>query len=227
MALQTLLSSSLLLEGTAQPVQQRSHGRRLLLALTLLWLPSAVIAALMLAGWWLADRDFALLRTLLWLVIAVHTIVVAAGWLIVAAQAWQRRLGLPSPGDSLDAPAPITLGHLLALSPGEFEERITLLFRSRGYHVVNTPDTADHGIDLLMIDPLGRKVIAQCKRYINTVGEGVVRDLYGTVLHENATQGYLITTAKISQPARQWAQGKPLELIDGERLLRLINAPPL
>jgi restriction system protein len=102
-----------------------------------------------------------------------------------------------------------------------------MLFQSRGYHVVNTPDTADHGIDLLLIDPLGQKGVAQCKRYVSTVGESVVRDLYGTVLHESAALGYLITTAKISQPARLWAQGKPLELIDGDRLVRLINADPL
>lgn len=195
--------------------------------LTLLWLPSALIAVLLAAGWWLAEPRFVLLRSLLWLALAIHTMVVAAGWIIVAARAWYRRLQPPAQDDHLGTPTPITLGHLLALSPGEFEERMKVLFESHGYHVVNTPDTADHGIDLLMIDPIGRKVVAQCKRYVNTVGEGIVRDLYGTMLHENAALGYLITTAKVSQPARLWAQGKPLELIDGDRLLRLINAPPL
>ncbi|MBC8450450.1 MAG: restriction endonuclease, partial [Chloroflexi bacterium] len=36
-----------------------------------------------------------------------------------------------------------------------------------------------------------------------------------------ADLGFLVTTGSISRAARTWAQGKPLELIDGERLVRL------
>jgi restriction system protein len=222
--MQSFLSSSLLGAETRQLGNARwSNSRRVLLALTLLWLPSGLVAVLLISGWRLAGP----LRTMLWLAVGVHTLVVWVGWLIVAWQAWQRRRGQPAQDLPGGVEPPVTLGHLLALSPGEFEERAKMLFQSRGYHVVNTPDTADHGIDLLLIDPLGQKGVAQCKRYVSTVGESVVRDLYGTVLHESAALGYLITTAKISQPARLWAQGKPLELIDGDRLVRLINADPL
>ena len=223
--MQSSLSSPLPSDGTQQSgVAKRLRSRRVLLALTLLWLPSGLVALLLVSGWWLAGPAFTGLRALLWLAFGVHTLVVLSGWMVVAWHEWERRQQRPEHSDPSTAQPPVTLGYLLALSPGEFEERAKMLFESRGYHVVNTPDTAAHGIDLLLIDPLGQTAIAQCKRYVNTVGEGVVRDLYGTVLHENVALGYLITTAKISQPARLWAQGKPLELIDGDRLVRLINA---
>lgn len=105
------------------------------------------------------------------------------------------------------------------LSPSEFEAYVAdRLFAQRGYRVHNTRDTKDGGIDVLITDRLGQKAIAQCKRYSNTVGAGVVRELYGTMIHEQAAFAYLVTSGAISKDARKWAQGKPIELIDGKEL---------
>lgn len=203
-----------------------SRGRWALILLTILWLPSGVVALLMLAGLWPAGPAAATTRALLWLAVGVHTSVVVAGWAVIGWREWARRRAAPSPEAGKEPRPPVTLGDLLALSPAEFEERVKQLFEDRGYYAINTPDTADHGIDLLLVDPMGMKAVVQCKRYAYTVGEGAIRDLYGTVLHEAASLGYLVTTAGISQAARRWAQGKPLELIDGDRLVRLANARP-
>ena len=54
-----------------------------------------------------------------------------------------------------------------------------------------------------------------------TVGEPIVRDLYGTLVHENADYGWLVTTGGISRRAREWANGKPIELWDGQKLVEL------
>jgi len=105
------------------------------------------------------------------------------------------------------------------LSPSDFEAYVAdRLFAQRGYRVHNTRDTKDGGIDVLITDRLGQKAIAQCKRYSNTVGAGVVRELYGTMIHEQAAFAYLVTSGAISKDARKWAQGKPIELIDGKEL---------
>jgi len=48
-----------------------------------------------------------------------------------------------------------------------------------------------------------------------------VRDLFAVIVNERADRGYLVTTAGISDQAHRWARGKPLELIDGEKLVRL------
>jgi restriction endonuclease Mrr len=36
-----------------------------------------------------------------------------------------------------------------------------------------------------------------------------------------ADLGFLVSTGSMSRAASAWARGKPLELIDGERLVRL------
>jgi hypothetical protein len=114
-----------------------------------------------------------------------------------------------------------TPAEMLALEPGEFEAWVAMLFQLIGYRVRNTPDIADHGIDLWVCDDRLRSGLVQCKRYRGTVGEPAVRDLYGTLIHENADYGWLVTTGAISRQAREWVNGKPVELWDGQRLVEL------
>jgi HJR/Mrr/RecB family endonuclease len=114
-----------------------------------------------------------------------------------------------------------TLAEMLALEPGEFEAWIAMLFQLTGYRVRNTQDAADHGIDLWVSDDRLDSGLVQCKRYRGTVGEPTVRDLYGTMIHENASYGWLVTTGAISRQAREWVNGKPIELWDGQRLVDL------
>jgi len=117
---------------------------------------------------------------------------------------------------------PLTVEQMMALTPGEFEEYVAdRLFTQRGYQVENMRDTKDGGIDVLVTDRLGQKAVVQCKRYRGTVGAGVVRELYGTMIHEGATYAYLVTSGAISNDARRWALGKPMELIDGAQLAEL------
>lgn len=116
---------------------------------------------------------------------------------------------------------------LYRLTPSQFEDYVAQrLFVRQGYHVVNTPDVRDGGVDILVTDRSGRRAVVQCKRYRGAVGEAIVRDLYGTMLHHDALMGYLVATGSISDSARQWAAGKPLHLIDGHELERLSRAEP-
>src|SRR5690606_14163630 len=47
----------------------------------------------------------------------------------------------------------------------------------------------------------------------------VLRDLYGTMIHSGADRAALVTSGKFSRAAQTWAQGKPLDLVDGEKLM--------
>jgi len=49
-----------------------------------------------------------------------------------------------------------------------------------------------------------------------------VRDLFGTVHNEGASKGILVTTSGYGQASFEFANGKPLELIDGANLLFLL-----
>ena len=65
----------------------------------------------------------------------------------------------------------------------------------------------------------GGKVVIQAKRYKSTVGVSAVRDLFGTVHNEGAAKGILVTTSGYGKASYQFAEGKPLELLDGTNLL--------
>lgn len=116
----------------------------------------------------------------------------------------------------------LSVQQMYALTPSEFEAYVAeRVFARQGYRVLNTRDTKDGGIDILLTDRQGRRSVVQCKRYSHTVGEPVVRDLYGTMIDAGATRAFLVTTSAISADARRWALGKPIELIDGQRLVQL------
>jgi restriction system protein len=116
-----------------------------------------------------------------------------------------------------------TLDELYGLSPKEFERFVARLFRKKGYKVHIRGASGDKGVDLMLEQVGGRRAIVQCKRYRRSVGPEVVRELFGTLIHERVSHAFLVTTADISQSARDWAQGKPMTLIDGSLLMEVSN----
>jgi restriction system protein len=64
----------------------------------------------------------------------------------------------------------------------------------------------------------------QCKRYRNAIGPDIVRELFGTMIHERVHHAFLVTTASISDSAREWAAHKPMTLIDGPTLVQIAAA---
>jgi restriction system protein len=113
----------------------------------------------------------------------------------------------------------MTVEQLTVISPHAFEQFVGEIFERRGYQVVHRGRSGDLGVDLELLNPNGRRAIVQCKRYRNTVGPEIVRELFGTMLHELADHGFLVTTAEVSDAARDWARNKPITLIDGETLV--------
>ena len=121
----------------------------------------------------------------------------------------------------------LTLEQVGRLTPSQFEEYVAQrIFARQGYQVENVRDVKDGGVDIIVTDPNGHMAIVQCKLYRNVVGEPVVRDLYGALIHHDAHMGYLVTNNNISTAARRWATGKPIALIDGTQLVELSKAEP-
>lgn len=114
------------------------------------------------------------------------------------------------------------LSQMQKMDPIEFEHFVGWLYQQQGYTVETTVASGDEGIDLEM-SRWGKKTIVQCKRYKGTVGQPVVRDLYGTMFHAGARAASIVTTGKFSRQAESWAAGKPIVLIDGNDLVALIN----
>lgn len=116
------------------------------------------------------------------------------------------------------------LEDLKTRSPQAFEALVARLFKAYGHNVELVGGHSDHGVDIVVRNEGGEKWIVQCKRYSGSVGEPVLRDLYGTMLHENAQGAYLITTGTFTQGAIQWAAEKPIILYDGEALIKRIHS---
>ena len=116
--------------------------------------------------------------------------------------------------------------NLMELTPSEFESLITNLFEKMGLETRLTQASRDGGVDCVAYDSrpiLGGKVVIQAKRYKNTVGVSAVRDLFGTMQNEGATKGILVATSGYGAASFEFANGKPLELIDGANLLYLLH----
>ena len=116
-----------------------------------------------------------------------------------------------------------TLDDLLAMTPDAFEALIAKLFTTYGHEAEVAGGNGDHGVDVVVITDEGEKWVVQCKRYSGSVGEPIVRDLYGTMLHEEAQRAYLITTGSFTRQATEWVREKPIILYDGEGLVKLIR----
>lgn len=117
----------------------------------------------------------------------------------------------------------LSLDELYEMDPILFEKYVAQLFQRRGYRVKHRGRAGDMGVDLELTNGNGRRAIVQCKRYRNTVGPKVIRELYGTLIHEKVAHGFLVTTGNISKAAREWAKGKPLTLIDGKMLVQVVS----
>lgn len=116
--------------------------------------------------------------------------------------------------------------NLMELNPFEFENLVANLFNQLGYDTKITRSHKDGGVDAIAFDPKpisGGKLVIQAKRYRHTVGVSAVRDLYGTMVHEGANKGILVSTSGYGPDAFQFCKDKPIELIDGGGLLYLLN----
>ncbi|GAA1618612.1 restriction endonuclease [Actinoplanes couchii] len=129
------------------------------------------------------------------------------------------------PGTDPAGPDPDGGPDLHEMAPERFEHLVGDLFRSRGLQVVNTAGSGDGGVDVEARDPdpiTGGLIVIQVKRYRATVAPSVVRDLYGVVQHRGAIKGILVTTSGFGPGTYEFAEGKPLTLINGTELADLL-----
>lgn len=99
-------------------------------------------------------------------------------------------------------------------------------FASDGAEVKITQASRDAGVDAIIFNPdliKGGKIVIQAKRYAATVDVSAVRDLFGTVHNEGAMKGILVATSTFGSDSYNFIANKPLTLINGTQLLRLLG----
>lgn len=132
---------------------------------------------------------------------------------------------------SMDVASRVGKGtNLAAIGWEDFEHLIREIFEKEfsknGGEVKVTQSSRDGGVDAVAFDPdpiRGGKIVIQAKRYTNPVGVSAVRDLYGTIQHERAMKGILVTTSTFGPDAYDFVKDKPLTLMDGNNLLFLLS----
>jgi HJR/Mrr/RecB family endonuclease len=107
------------------------------------------------------------------------------------------------------------------LDSADFEMVIAQILRERGNQVRLMGGQGDHGVDLMVRTKRGENLIVQCKNWKGTVGEPAVRDLYGVLHHLNADRAVFISSGGFTDQAVKWAEGKPINLITGEKLIEI------
>jgi restriction system protein len=134
---------------------------------------------------------------------------------IAALNSWRKRRLLDSQ-KGIDS--------IRALGWRAFEELVGEAYRRQGYGVIeNTSAGPDEGIDLVLKKD-GRLVLVQCKQWKSyKVGVQTVRELFGVMAAKQAASGILITSGIFTQEAKNFAAGKPIDLVDGPQLLKLIG----
>jgi restriction system protein len=122
--------------------------------------------------------------------------------------------------DSVTTPGGNTL---LSISWHDFELLVGEALRRRGYAVQETgANGPDGGVDLIARKD-GETYLVQCKQWRSVqVGVPVVRELYGAMAAEGAVGGFVVTSGTFTQPARAFASGRNVQLVDGAVLKQWI-----
>lgn len=99
---------------------------------------------------------------------------------------------------------------MLSFSPREFEEMVCGLLDKQGYKVKLTKQTRDGGKDIIVVQKsfLGEFCIyVECKKYdiSRPISVGLIRELYGTVMVDNATAGMIVTTSHFTRDAKEYS----------------------
>ncbi len=104
-----------------------------------------------------------------------------------------------------------------------FEELVAEAYRRQGYRVTEGGYGADGGIDLELRRD-GLLILVQCKQWkTQKVGVNVVREMFGVLTAHQANYFIIISSGTFTQQAIDFAAGKPIELLDGPKLLALVN----
>lgn len=112
------------------------------------------------------------------------------------------------------------LQRLRAMSGADFEHFVANVFQRQGYTVERTGASGDHGIDVIL-RKLDQVVAVQCKQWDHAIGEPIVRDFYGAMVHAGVNMGFVVTSSHFTVQAETFAQHKPIQLYDIDALIQL------
>lgn len=116
------------------------------------------------------------------------------------------------------------LASVKKLSWQDFELIVAEAYRRSGYAVQEVGQGgADGGVDLVLSRG-GKTTLVQCKRWQSNVGAPMIREMFGLLVHHGAQEAKIVSASGFTKAAREFVVDKPVELVDGEALLVLIDS---
>lgn len=103
-----------------------------------------------------------------------------------------------------------------------FEHYVAQIFRDLGYKAEVTQESGDFGADVILTKER-EKICVQCKRYKGLVGIAAVQEVLGSINYYNANRGCVVTNSRFTEAAVKLAKANHIELIDGNKLEKLIK----
>ena len=138
-----------------------------------------------------------------------------------ALSAWRRKQRQALVSDVMQARNSDVLD---GMSWREFEMLVGEAYRLQGYRVTEIGGGGpDGGVDLVLAKG-AEKFFVQCKQWkAYKVGVTTVRELYGVMAAKGATGGFVVTSGRFTADAKDFAQGRNIELVDGPLLFAMIQ----
>jgi restriction system protein len=107
----------------------------------------------------------------------------------------------------------------------DFEFLVAEAYRRHGYQVEYSLDRgADGGVDLVLRQG-GRTSLVQCKQWkVFSIGAPIIREMFGLMTAEGGDEAIIVTSGNFTREAKLFAEGKPIQLVDGPQLLALVQS---
>lgn len=111
-----------------------------------------------------------------------------------------------------------------ALPWKKFEELLAEAYRRQGYSVrENSSLGSDGGVDL-ELEKGGSIYLVQCKQWRHeNVPVHVIREAFGVMTAQHASGVHVVTSGMFTQEAKNFAADKPIDLIEGNVLAKMIR----
>ena len=129
--------------------------------------------------------------------------------------------------DRTDRDADPAVAHNIPdLAPDAFVDLLERLFAAMGLADIRSHPSGDGSQEFTATDErplLGGRVAIKVKRNPAPVDIDAVRDLYAAMAREGAPKGILVTASDFAPDAVDFAASRPIELIDGDGLLYMLD----
>lgn len=107
-----------------------------------------------------------------------------------------------------------------SLNGWDFESEFAKLLNRQGFKTQITSGSSDGGIDIFAMKD-GVPFAIQCKAHKSPIGPNIIRDLYGSMNHNNIKNGILVNLGGFTKGVIDFAKDKSIILLDIDDVIKL------